>query len=87
MNRKKRLIQGKRWAITYVGNKNKIIYAYVRKFKVSKLCAINDLTSFGINLDQDELDKIRLDCHYDNIQHLPKKKLQEILDRQDYYED
>lgn len=87
MNRKKRLIQGKRWAETYVGNKDKIIYAYVRKFKVSKLCAINDLTSFGINLDQAEVDKIRLDCHYDNIQHLPKKKLQEILDRQDYYED
>ncbi len=87
MNRKKRLIQGKRWVETYAGNKNKIIYAYVRKFKVSKLCAINDLTSFGINLDQAEVDKIRLDCHYDNIQHLPKKKLQEILDRQDYYED
>lgn len=84
MNRKKRLIQGKRWAEKYKGNK--IIYAYARKFKVPKLCAINDLTSFGIKLDQDEVDKIRLDCHYDNIQHLPKKRLLEILDRQNYYE-
>lgn len=79
MNRKDRLMLGKRWAASYRGNR--IIGAYAHKFKVTRLCAINDLISYGMDLDQDEIDKIRLDCHYDHTQHLPKKKLIEIKSR------
>ena len=78
MNRKARLQKGKRWAKAYTGNRSKIISAYAGKFKVSKLCAINDLTSFGIQLNQEEIDRIRLEYHYNHVQHLPKKKLLEI---------
>lgn len=87
MNRKTRLKLGKHWAKNYSGNRDKIIYAYARKFKVSKLCAINDLTLFGIKLDQREVDNIRLDCHYNHIQHIPKKKLLEIQNRLNSYDD
>lgn len=79
MNRKTRLRLGKQWAASYGGNR--IIGAYARKFKVTKLCAINDLMLFGIDLDQSEMDRIRLDYHHNHIQHLPKKKLKEIESR------
>jgi len=87
MNRKTRLRLGKQWANNYSKDNNKIIYAYTRKFKVSKLCAINDLSSFGIKLDQREVDNIRLDCHYNHIQPIPKKKLLEIQNRLNSYKD
>jgi hypothetical protein len=79
MNRKTRLKLGKRWAASYGGNR--IIGAYAHKFKVTKLCAINDLISFGMDLDQSEIDRIRLDCHHNHTQHLPEKKLREIESR------
>ena len=81
MNRKTRLRIGKRWAFSYGGNR--IIGAYAHKFKVTRLCAINDLTSYGMELDQAEIDRIRLECHYNNTQHLPKKRLVEIKSRLD----
>ena len=86
MNRKTRLRLGKHWAKNYSGNKDKIIFAYVGKFKVPKLCAINDLTSFGIKLNQIEVDRIRLECHFNHVQHLLKEKLLEIQKRLDNYE-
>ena len=79
MKRKDRLKQGKAWARKYDGRG--IISAYAKKFRVPKACAINDLTSFGVELDQFEVDRIRLNNHNNNIQRMPKKKLNEILDR------
>jgi len=70
---------GKRWAVTYGGGR--IIGAYAHKFKVTRLCAINDLLSYGVELDQAEIDGIRLECHYNHVQHLPKKKRMEIESR------
>ena len=81
MNRRTRLRLGKTWAKAYTGKR--IIHAYSRKFKVTQLCAINDLKRYGIQLNQEDIDTILLNHYsYKGLQ-LSKAKLKEIQDRTD----
>ena len=74
--KQKRRRQGKRWASDYSGNR--IIHAYKKKFNISLITAINDLEAIGVDLDEGEVAKIRLDRHHYGHQQLSKKKLETI---------
>lgn len=77
--KQKRRRQGKRWASEYSGNR--ILHAYKKKFNVPLITAVNDLQSIGVDLDEQEVAKLRLDRHYYGRQQLNKKKLETISEK------
>ena len=77
--KQKRRRQGKRWASEYSGNK--IIHAYKKKFNIPLITAVNDLEAIGVDLDEREVAKIRLDRHHYGHQQLSKKKLETISEK------
>ena len=79
MNKKDRLKTGKAWARAFHGSK--IIHAYSRKFKVPLLCSINDLISFGIRLNQEDIDTIKYNLHILNKVKMKKKDFEELTNR------
>ena len=65
--------RGRAWVQNYAGPQ--ILHAYKRKFRIPIATAINDLESLGVRLDDRAVAEIRVNLHYNNVQHMPADRL------------